>query len=607
SKGTPRLRNPAAYPGRPETSTYDNAQHLAGILEPLLAGDPKGSTLLKLLRNPGTSAFDLLRQAREFERDLAEVREVHIRKEELEAAEKTLRARKIRRWAIGAGSVLSPGNSPGTLSAGTATLATGATLVLEHGKGSNVDQLTGTSLALQSNSNIVVVDYERSLLSGTASYTPFSGFAPGSVTGGSLVNVIVSVRLGNDTGTVGDVGVSYATAVSARYTGTYSGGTIAVTSQSLASLGSFGSNTTAVANAIDERLLARAGTFSVSGLDEIGTGVDKATALTNLASQLAAANPAGYAELAGLSTQRLLTISQGLINHFNSLRAGLLEVKDRELAGWVSTYGNWQKQKGDSSLGTAGFSGNTWGSMFGAEQRRGDLIFGVTGAAGQTTADFQNLSGHVSTDAWHLGGYATARMGRVVLESSALVGVTDTTVRRTVSAAGLTSREGRLSATAAEWMFNTGAAIPLIAPGSLTFTPSARLVVQGQNLGSAKESDMSGLEVSIAKQSTASVLSQAGAELRKNVTLAGKSAAASLQADWTHNYNANGRTLDMAMGGSTTYFGYRGSKAGADAIRMGGAFEAALNERTTLRLNLDYQTQTGGSSTNGTVSLGYAF
>ena len=106
SKGTPRLRNPAAYPGRPETSTYDNAQHLAGILEPLLAGDPKGSTLLKLLRNPGTSAFDLLRQAREFERDLAEVREVHIRKEELEAAEKTLRARKIRRWAIGAGSVL---------------------------------------------------------------------------------------------------------------------------------------------------------------------------------------------------------------------------------------------------------------------------------------------------------------------------------------------------------------------------------------------------------------------------------------------------------------------------------------------------------------------
>lgn len=104
-KGTPRLRNPAAYPGQPETSCYDNAQQLAAILEPLLHGQPKGAALLKILRNPGTSAFDLLRQTREFERQLAEVREVHVRKEELEAAAKTLRARIIRRWAIAIGSV----------------------------------------------------------------------------------------------------------------------------------------------------------------------------------------------------------------------------------------------------------------------------------------------------------------------------------------------------------------------------------------------------------------------------------------------------------------------------------------------------------------------
>ena len=105
-KGTPRLRNPAACPGQTETSVYDNAQHLGGILEPLLGGDAKAAALLNFLRSPGSSAFDLLRQAREFERQLAEVREVHVRKEELEAAEKTLRARQIRRWAIAAGSVL---------------------------------------------------------------------------------------------------------------------------------------------------------------------------------------------------------------------------------------------------------------------------------------------------------------------------------------------------------------------------------------------------------------------------------------------------------------------------------------------------------------------
>ena len=104
-KGTPRLRNPAAYPGEPESSCYDNAQQLAGILEPLLQSQPKSALLLQILRNPGTSAFDLLRQTREFERQLADVREVHVRKEELEAAAKTLRARFLRRWAIGAGAV----------------------------------------------------------------------------------------------------------------------------------------------------------------------------------------------------------------------------------------------------------------------------------------------------------------------------------------------------------------------------------------------------------------------------------------------------------------------------------------------------------------------
>ena len=105
SKGTPRLRNPAAYPGQMKSSAFENCQVLAGIFEPILQGQPKSAPLLQILRNPGTSAFDLLRQTREFERQLAEVREVHVRKEELEAAAKTLRARVIRRWAIGIGAV----------------------------------------------------------------------------------------------------------------------------------------------------------------------------------------------------------------------------------------------------------------------------------------------------------------------------------------------------------------------------------------------------------------------------------------------------------------------------------------------------------------------
>jgi len=104
-KETPRLRNPAAFPGQKEASLLENSQQLAILLEPFLPGQPKAAPLLQILKNPGTSAFDLLRQTREFERQLAEVREVHVRKEEREAAEKVLKARTIRRWAIGTGTV----------------------------------------------------------------------------------------------------------------------------------------------------------------------------------------------------------------------------------------------------------------------------------------------------------------------------------------------------------------------------------------------------------------------------------------------------------------------------------------------------------------------
>lgn len=108
-KGTPRLRNPAALPGTPEASFLENSTYLASLLQPLLPDEPKSHELLKILENPGSSAFDLLQRSREFERQLAEVQDVHVRQEEIEAARQAIRARVVRRWAIGLGSLASVG------------------------------------------------------------------------------------------------------------------------------------------------------------------------------------------------------------------------------------------------------------------------------------------------------------------------------------------------------------------------------------------------------------------------------------------------------------------------------------------------------------------
>jgi len=103
--GTPRLRNPVAYPGLPESTHFENSNQLASLLEPLLPPSPPTSSLLNILRNPGTSAFDLLMLTRNFERQLADVQEVHVRDEEIEAAKKMVQARILRRWTIVIGSL----------------------------------------------------------------------------------------------------------------------------------------------------------------------------------------------------------------------------------------------------------------------------------------------------------------------------------------------------------------------------------------------------------------------------------------------------------------------------------------------------------------------
>jgi hypothetical protein len=103
--GTPRLRNPAIAPGSTEASLFDNTSKLASLLEPLIPVTPASTQLLQILRNPGASAFDLLRHTRDFERQLADVQDVHVRSEEIEAAQKMIRARIIRRWTIAVSSV----------------------------------------------------------------------------------------------------------------------------------------------------------------------------------------------------------------------------------------------------------------------------------------------------------------------------------------------------------------------------------------------------------------------------------------------------------------------------------------------------------------------
>jgi autotransporter-associated beta strand protein len=510
--------------------------------------------------------------------------------------------------ALGSNAVLSPGNSPGTLFVvGSLNLTSGTVRIEVGGLGSGTltqDRIsTSGSLVIGGTASgerptFQIVDTDGILSNGGSLGTLF-------VSGTTTVAVVPTI-VNQGTFTFARQSSSGAVLPSVMYTlqsGTTDLNALKIDRLRFASFAGSAPNVVGFATALDTRILTQRATSD--GLLELGTGIANTAAVP---AQLAAALPVAYAEMAALSTQRTLNLHQGLVGHFSSVRANLTDAPDGAFSAWTTGYGAGHKQDGNPSFGTAGFTASTWGEMFGVEQRIGGFLLGVTGATGRTSATFSNHPGRATTDSWHGGLYGALDMDGFILESGAMLGATDTRARRTISAAGLTTREGRVTLSGSEWTANLGLAKPIVASDALTLTPSIRVIAQGQSQNAAAESDLSGLEVSLAKQRTTTLQHQAGMEIRRKLTLAGRPAAASLQLDWIHNYNAKGRNLNMALSGDpSASYAYKGSDAGADSIHIGGAFDTALSERVTLRLGGEYQSQTGLSTVRGSVSLGYQF
>jgi autotransporter-associated beta strand protein len=494
-------------------------------------------------------------------------------------------------------STLSPGNSPGKITIAGSLDLQGGTLRIEIGKTAR-DQIDmqGQRVTVGTSASLLIVDAENGALSAGSTLSDI--FIGGTLAGNFSPDRIYFMRQtgGQDI-------------FSAMFTASGSLSALTITRNLFANTKGLSYNVRGVATALDTRIIK--GKASNESLMELGTGSSIAEASARVSLQLAAANPAAYAELASLSKQRILTLNQELANHFSSLRAGLVDAPEGPYNFWTTGYGTWHKQNADPSMGNAGFSGNTYGDMFGVEKRVGDMVVGVTGAAGSTSANFSALAGRVSTDSWHAGAYAAAALSGYSLESGLVFGSTDSTAYRTIVAPGMNggvAREGKIRFGGSEWLAHLGVAKPFVSSGSFTVTPSVRLIAAGNVLDSSTESSLDGLEVKTNAQTTYSILQEMGVEARRNLKLVSRPSAVSLRVDWIHDYCNKGRALDMDIAGdSASRFGYKGSDAGADALHLGAGLETAITRRTTLRVSLDYQAQSNASTTRGFLSLGYNF
>jgi uncharacterized protein with beta-barrel porin domain len=384
---------------------------------------------------------------------------------------------------------------------------------------------------------------------------------------------------------------------------------VSITRRTFASVGGAG-NIGKIGGLLDAAVL-KLGADIAAGNDNqvLATALGRLETLSSLSAvsgALAIANPAAYAELGNLSIGRVAGVQGALADRLSSLALGPVsgpENYGNGMTAWTSAYGSWQTRDAESSIGVAGYSGNTAGNVSGVEKRFGTVTLGISGALGSTSATFANSMGSVSTDSWHGGLYGQLPMEVVVLDAGFSYGQADSTVKRDIY---LGSTRSKIQST--EWVAQFGLSLPLRTDmESVTIVPTLHVMYTGYNQSAANEDALSGLEAKVGSASTNALLTKTGIQALKTMRVFGKPARLGASIDWLHNFNADRREVDVALGASAASARFQSSKAGADAIRAGLSGELGLTDRVWLRLNIDHQVQANQDTTNTRVSVGVQF
>jgi uncharacterized protein with beta-barrel porin domain len=391
--------------------------------------------------------------------------------------------------------------------------------------------------------------------------------------------------------------------------------------KSYASVSTSSGNLRQTASILDSSML-NGGSAALSAIGTLFTALDSKTTANEIDTILAALNPAPYTELGNLGMGRMMDLQAAIQGHLDTLAIGVLSDVEpspgeaRESSAWTSVYSGWANRDGSSSQGLAGYSSRNFGSISGVEHRFGDLTLGLTGAVGSTSATFKQSSSSLSTDTWHVGLYGSTPIDLedfgVVFDAGLVYGEGDSTVRRSLSGAGLGlgTFTGKVAST--EWMAQIGASFPSVLPDdTYTVTPSLHLLYGSYRQGAANEitdGTLAALGARVGAFSQSSVATRLGLQGAKLLRVGQMPARLTASANWLHSFDAAGRQVDISFatpGATSQKFG--SSRTGTDAFRIGLGGEIAITDRTRFQLTIDHQLQKGQSNTSGNASVGVQF
>jgi uncharacterized protein with beta-barrel porin domain len=190
--------------------------------------------------------------------------------------------------------------------------------------------------------------------------------------------------------------------------------------------------------------------------------------------------------------------------------------------------------------------------------------------------------------------YGSVALGHLVIDAAASYGRGDNILKRT--SASVTFQDS-------EWLTQFGVSLP-VKSGSLTITPSIRLLSSGYKQDTFTDSTTGLLAMKVSGNSFTTHATKTGLQAAELLSVKGHAVRLSASSNWLHYLeNKRNRTQVLLGGFDDAATAVEGSKAGYGALEVGIAAGISLTRGTTLRLNVQHEMQSGQTTTNGNVTL----
>jgi uncharacterized protein with beta-barrel porin domain len=333
---------------------------------------------------------------------------------------------------------------------------------------------------------------------------------------------------------------------------------------------------------------------------------------------LAGAGVSPYADLLNISRRRMLDMSYSVGSRLDLLglagsRNGGVETQvgtgETGWSVWQTTAVSQLNRKVDLLSGFGGYTANGQTSLLGVERPFGVGRIGLLGASGTTTSQFSNPYTRITSDAWHLGAYASLPVAPFFADIAFIFGDVENDARRTIEVPGYAANHSA-KFDSSERVLRLGGGLQVM-PAQSSWEMSLTehiLHVSGTQAAFTERSD-NVLSARVAKAKKSGLLNEVGMTVGRRWVVRGMPVAVRLQTNWLHDFDNSGSIQASFVGApaSSGWFSSRSAGGDRNAIRVNGSFEIGLTESLSLRIGGDYERRRSGNRAALTISLGIEF